>query len=444
MDTNKMQQSIKITPAPKNRVEEYFASNRYLQKYEMHLGKVYSERKYNDPASSLCLPHDEELLSAVGAAVDAVVSPDLRWVVVVGIGGSNLGTQAVYEALNGVEANLKDSVTPKLFFLDTNSPLRVKALFELLDRDIVSIEQVVVNVISKSGTTTETAANFEVIFQYLQNRFGKDAKKQFVITTDIDSKLWIAAKAKGLLLLPVPKEVGGRFSVFSAVGLFPLMLAGVYIEDFRAGAVEMLKSLGSYNLKQNLAMQSALEIYTNYLEDRETYVNFFFNPELESLGKWYRQLMAESLGKKDNIHYAEVRTGITPVVSIGSVDLHSMAQLYFGGPNDKFTSIIYAQDNSLDVKVPEKLELDLVDSLKGKSFSNITEAIIAGLDLAYANNNIPCNRIEIAEISAKTLGAYMQMRMLEIMYMGHFMNIDAFNQPSVEDYKNETRKFLEK
>ena len=149
---------------------------------------------------------------------------------------------------------------------------------------------------------------------------------------------------------------------------------------------------------------------------------FYFAPELESLGKWYRQLVGESLGKSHDV-------GITPIVSIGSTDLHSMAQLYFGGPRDKFTNLI-------------RVENEQGTAALAKSFFKIMNAIYGGVRAAYIKNQLPFTEIIFEDISEHTLGAYMQFKTMEIMYLGRLMDVNAFDQPAVEDYKEETRKLL--
>ena len=239
---------------------------------------------------------------------------------------------------------------------------------------------------------------------------------------------------KDIKKIAVPKNVGGRYSVLSAVGLFPLHLAGINIDALHKGADQAVIDCTSKNLSKNYSMLSAILTFLHWKKGINIHNTFFFNPELESLGKWYRQLMAESIGKKKDLKGKVVRRGITPIVSIGSTDLHSMAQLYFGGPKDKFTNIVYGKRKD-NIFIPK---------IEGKNFKNIMDAIYGGVVAAYKKNNLPFLTIELENISEKTLGYYLQFRMIEMMYLAQLMQVNAFNQPGVEDYKKETRKLLEK
>jgi glucose-6-phosphate isomerase len=160
------------------------------------------------------------------------------------------------------------------------------------------------------------------------------------------------------------------------------------------------------------------------------------------MGKWYRQLMRESIGKEHDKEGNVAHIGITPMVSIGSTDLHSMAQLYFGGPRDKFTCFVSAPQEE-DVAISqEQVFLHLVEGIQGKTFAQIMEAIMGGVRAAYQKNELPYVDIALPEISEVVLGQYLQFRMMEMMFLAQFLNVNAFDQPNVEDYKAETRKLL--
>ena len=164
---------------------------------------------------------------------------------------------------------------------------------------------------------------------------------------------------------------------------------------------------------------------------------------MESVGKWYRQLTGESIGKRENLDGEEAHEGITPIVSIGSTDLHSMAQLFYGGPHDKLTTLVYAKQSPAEVKVPQDLVFPgLVDDITGKSYKEIMQAIYGGVKKAYEKNGLPYMEILFPEISEYTVGQFLQFKMCEMMYLAQLLNVNAFNQPAVEDYKSETRELL--
>jgi glucose-6-phosphate isomerase len=240
--------------------------------------------------------------------------------------------------------------------------------------------------------------------------------------------------------LPVPKEVGGRFSVFSAVGLFPLTLAGFDTEQLLLGARD---ALASSLQKENHALRLAESIYLAHKGGASILNFFFFNPELESLGKWARQLYAESLGKEKDKGGKVVRAGLTPIVSIGSTDLHSMAQLYFGGPHDKMTLFVHVAERSR-LHVPEKgLFVDVIPVIKNKSPEAIMKAIYDGTTAAYSTHKLPCGEILLPAISPYALGMFFELHMMAVMYLGEMLHVNTFDQPNVEDYKRVTKEILE-
>ena len=197
------------------------------------------------------------------------------------------------------------------------------------------------------------------------------------------------------------------------------------------------------DLDQNPALIPATLLFLNLKAQKTINDNFFFAPQLESLGKWYRQLMGESIGKENDIDGKTIRSGINPTVSIGSTDLHSMGQLYLGGPADKFTTFIWARNHEDAVSLPKNpLMPELVPNLHGKSAQQIMEAILEGTKTAYSKQEIPYMEIVLAEISAYTLGEFLQFKMIEMMYLGKLMNVNTFDQPNVELYKQETKKIL--
>jgi len=403
--------------------------------YRERLQTIVQKKDWSAKEASLLLPRDKKTQTEVAKLVSHFNIKRLKKVVVIGIGGSNLGAQAVYEAMKPHTTKpLAD-----LLFLDTVSPAKLKEVENQL-RSCTSSEQFVLVAISKSGSTTETMVNLEVLLHGLQKKF-KDVHKRLVVISDLGSKFWNAAKDKKIHTLAIPASVGGRFSVFSAVGLFPLALVGIDVYALVRGAKQSLEeNLGSG--PNQTALVSAALLYRHAQEKRIIHNSFFFAPELESLGKWYRQLMGESLGKEKDASGKKVNTGITPIVSIGSTDLHSMAQLYMGGPDDKFTSFVTI-DKVPDVSVPPKLMFTgMVDHIERKGVHEVMEAIAQGVKAAYTKTKRPFMTFAFETSSERELGYYMQTRMLEIMYVAHLLKINAFDQPNVEGYKVETKRRL--
>lgn len=424
---------------------ELDAGKEALKDYMKFLWDVARADDYDEPEASINLPLDDGFKDLLVKKIQERKNKELKHIIIVGIGGSNLGTMALYRALRGRLGSFLNTNAPKIVFVDTVSPALVAQVADLLNNQINSPEEILVNVISKSGETTETVSNFEVLYQVLKDRFGDKINERLIFTTDKGSKLWNEAESKKLDLLEVPKQVGGRYSVLSAVGLFPLGLADFNIQGFWDGAGEMAKKCLNEDVYQNPAIISAVATYFNYTKGFNIYNSFYFNPELKSLGKWYSQLMAESIAKEFNLVGEKINVGITPIVSIGSTDLHSMATLFLGEPKNKFTQFIYASQKENSPIVPNDLFLPgLVPDIAGKSLADIMNAIFYGVKIAYIKNALPYTELVLHEVSESSLGQYLQLKMMETMYLARLIGINAFDQPKVEDYKHETREILKK
>ena len=424
---------------------ELGAGKEKLRDYIDYIGKVSKSMDYETAESSINLSLDENSKKVLFDKIKERKNKELKYIIVVGIGGSNLGTMALYRALRGRLDVFLHENDPKMIFVDTVSPSLITQIVNFLNGQVKNPEEVLVNMVSKSGNTTETVANFEVIYSVLKKRFGDAANDRLVFTTAKGTKLWQLAEEKKIDLLEVPQKVSGRYSVLSPVGLFPLGLANFNVDRFLEGASEMVQKCLNHDTYQNPALASAILTHFHYGRGIRIYNNFYFNPELKSLGKWYTQLMAESIGKEFDTDNQKVNTGITPIVSIGSTDLHPMAQLFFAGPRDKFTQFVYASQKEGSSVVPSELFLPgLVPDIGGKKTVDIMDAIFEGVKIAFYKNGLPYSEIIMHEITEDTLGQYLQLKMIETMYLAHLLGVNAFDQPKVEDYKRETREILKK
>lgn len=409
-----------------------------LETYTTRLREVRGSKAYTEYESSINLPNDDELLTHVKEVAHTVVTPQMKYSIVIGIGGSNLGTKAIYDAVYGARDLIEPTRFPKMLFAETTDPEWLATAQSLL-KGLTRPEEVLVTVISKSGGTTETMANFEVLMQTLREKFG-DVTGRVVAITDEGSKLWEAAGAQQMQRLAIPAPVGGRYSVLSAVGLLPLLSVGIDITQLRKGASEMLdRTLG----EDNIAAQSAAVLALARNNGQVINDNFMFHPELESVGKWYRQLMGESVGKEQSLTGETVHAGITPTVSLGSTDLHSVGQLYLGGPKDKLTTFV-SSAQSVKVSVPtQRVFPDLVPVATGKTAEQIMAAILQGTQIAYQKAGLPYMEVVLDDLSVASLGAYLQFKMVEMMYLGQLLGVNSFDQPNVESYKIETKRLLE-
>jgi glucose-6-phosphate isomerase len=406
-----------------------------------HMKQAF-DQTYSDKRCSINLAFDEAMIKQISDLVERKKHLNPEYLIVVGIGGSNLGAIAVQQAVLGRIYNEKNPFL-KILYADTVDADQIHDIITLIQPILKNGKHILLCGISKSGGTTETIANFEILVDLLES-YEENAGDYVVTITDDQSKLWHLAQKKDYSILTIPKKVGGRFSVFSPVGLFPLAMLGIDIKELRTGAQDMVTRCLNGDIKNNPAAMSALLIYHHYMQKRNIHDLFLFSTDLESIGKWYRQLMAESIGKEYDQQGNKVYTGITPTVSIGSVDLHSMAQLYLGGPFDKFTTFVSVHQNNNQVNIPNKPDFDqLVQGIQQRPISEIMSAIYQGTKKAFEKGKRPFIEIILSDKSERSIGQFLQMKMMEIMYLGALMNVNPFDQPNVESYKVETRSVLE-
>ncbi len=398
----------------------FFHKKGEISNYLKKIKNILKEKNYKFPESFLLLPTEKPIFLKK-------IPKNLKLIIVVGIGGSSLGTEAVYKALKRKKADLVE-----IFFLDTLNPLSFSELISKLKLAPLKRDEIAVCLVSKTGKTFETIANFFVLLRVLK----RYQPKIFVITNE-GSILWDFAKKRNYSILSIPKEVSGRYSVLSNVGIFPLALAGVDPKELLAGAKEVNKICLIANPLKNPALASALIIFYHYKEGKNIYSNFVFPPDLEFFGRWYCQLMAESLGKD--------KKGITPTVTVGTTDFHSLAQLYFDGPRDKLINFVFVKNLNHDFQIPPNRDLDfLFPGSEGKKIWELTLAIFEGVKKAYIKKKLPFTETILPELDERSLGALFQMKMIEIIFLAKLMRVNAFDQPGVELYKKETRKILRK
>ncbi len=422
-------------------------TSRSLAPYLAELGQVVENRDENHLAASLLLSDDKAALGQSSALAARLGSPNL--VIVVGVGGSNLGALAVSQALLGPYHN---SLEPnrQLIFADTTDAPSISAILSLARQCQDSGGSVVINVISKSGATLETMA----LFTILRDALPDLPSSHIVVTTDASSALERQASASGWPCLTLPKMVGGRYSVFSNAGLFPLALMGIETGELLSGAAAMRKQClaSGRDAAKNPALHIAAGLEYHRLQGRTIHDQFLFSNSLCGAGQWYRQLMAESLGKERKAAAGgknqpaggkKIHVGITPTVSIGSTDLHSMVQLDLAGPADKTHRFVSVASFADDPRVPDDERLNsLVPHAGGKTVSQLMDSILHGAKTAFSARHIPFIDVRLPALSAHAMGQLMQMEMVEIMLLGRLMKVNAFDQPAVEEYKKETRKKL--
>ncbi len=358
---------------------------------------------------------------------------DYNVFILIGIGGSNLASMAIIDAIKGLNHNYLNS--KKIYYLDTTDADDLNDLLNILKKNHLK-DKILVNIISKSGTTTETIANYFILKKELNFE-----NISFVFTSDKNSKLWDFAIENKEDVLEIPAKIGGRFSVFSNVSLFPLAFMGINCKKLLEGARNILENLKSANFEENIPFKTAIAQYFHYKENKIALNHFFFSKRFENLGKWERQLIGESLGKEYNLNSKKINCGIIPLISIGSTDLHSMAQLYLGGPNNIFHVLIKIK-NKKNFKISDKEIETLIPNLNKKSFSNIMDAIYEGTKGAFIEKKIPFYEISFEMLDEYEIGQFLQMKILEVIYLANLLNINPFGQDNVEDYKIITKKYL--
>ncbi|WP_457748073.1 glucose-6-phosphate isomerase [Sulfurimonas sp.] len=349
-------------------------------------------------------------------------------IVVIGIGGSTLGTYAIYKFLK----HSRD-LEKKLIFLETTDPIDIKSKVENID-----LSDTLFIVISKSGTTVETVA----IFKYINSLIRCD-KNNTVIVTESDSKLKTYADKNQMQSFEIPKNVGGRFSVFSAVGLLPLAIVGIDIDELLQGAQKSYENFFEKNDVYKRLLKKA-RFLVEYKNSFNINVVFSYSSRLEGFNKWYIQLWGESLGKID---INSTRQGLTPVGIIGPIDQHSFLQLIIEGRRDKTLTVVKVENFDNDLKIPAiTLDgLEELDYLNNLEFSSLIKSQADATIEAIQNlNDIPCDVITIDGVCESAIAALMYEYELLTSLCAKFMYIDAYNQPGVEAGKIILKKKLKK
>jgi glucose-6-phosphate isomerase len=357
--------------------------------------------------------------------------------VVLGIGGSALGPIAVQSALNSPFYNLldkKDRKRPRFFVEDNVDPERIAAMLELIDP-----KKTLFNVITKSGSTAETMSAFIIVRDILMKKLGaKGLKTNMVATTDSKKGLLRdIVDREGLRSFEVTDGVGGRFSVLTPVGLLPAAMAGIDIKGMLAGAAAMDKRCASGLLSRNPALMGAVLQYLADTEKKKTIqVMMPYSNALRDIADWFRQLWAESLGKKYALDGSVVHTGQTPIKALGATDQHSQVQLYNEGPNNKTITFIRVESFRRKVKIPSAYKnVSGLAYLGGHEMGELLNAEETATEIAVTANKRPNCTIRMPEINAKTVGQLIYMLELQTVYAGAFYGINTFDQPGVEEGK---------
>ncbi len=384
------------------------------------------------------LPYNQDEVVASILETAKKVRKSCKYFVVLGIGGSALGPIAVFTALKHLHYNdLKDKKRggPKFYVEDNVDPERMNALF-----DVIEPEKTIFNVITKSGSTSETMSQYLIIWDMLKAKFGENAKDHVIATTSKASgNLIKIAKEEGLTTFYIPDSVGGRFSELCPVGLLPAAVLGVDIKAMLKGAAYMDKICSKADPYKNPAMAFAILQYIAVLKGKNISVMMPYADSLRYMADWYCQLWAESIGKEVHKDGSPAYVGQTPVKSLGVTDQHSQVQLYTEGPFDKVVTFVAVDEYRSTVTIPNGCEeFPNVNFLCGHTLNELISTEMAATAYALNKKERLNNTIYLPEVNAFTLGEFMFMFELATAYMGEMLNIDTYNQPGVEEGKNAT------
>lgn len=397
-----------------------------ISKYSETLIGSAQKKEYSTHESSLAISGDATYQRAITKAL--VPFRGVTHVVLVGIGGSSLGTEAVYHAL-------KTNTSPVLTVLDTINAESITQLSAVF-RKCKDPAQIAVVVISKSGSTTETITNASKVIEMGEMKFGDIFRKQIIFIGDKESEFYKVGKKKKILCFSFPSIIGGRYSVFTAVGIVPLTLLGIDTQSLRDGA-------NAVCTKEEIAAitTQAAALALHATEGFHTVNLFTFNERLHTVGLWYRQLLAESVGKQMTKKRTPFLYPLLPIVST-KADLHSMTELYLGGYKNMYTHFLsYSEGESFSVSGSHWL-VNHMPFLKEKKSTVINGAIKTGVIQAYDDQKLPYRVTEMESCSAYEVGKLLNAFMVEVMCLASALDIDPFNQPSVELYKKHTRVTL--
>ncbi|MCB5234412.1 MAG: glucose-6-phosphate isomerase [Candidatus Cloacimonetes bacterium] len=420
-------------------------SNPYLksaidpQLIQSHLSKVQAARQEiaKDRRANILGFYDlpEKDLSRIMDYTQSL-DPKFDTMLVLGIGGSALGNKAVYNALK-TEACLEKRVIT----YDNVDPVFLHEILQDIDMDTTLF-----NVITKSGTTAETMAGYMIITDILQKKYPADYHKRLVITTDEEKGfLRQVVKDRGYSSFSVPDNVGGRFSVLTDVGLLSSAFAGIDIAAMLDGARQIREISENEDIMQNPPFLNGLLHYLYLKEGKNISVMMPYSNSLYDFADWYRQLWAESLGKRFDREGREIFVGQTPVKALGTTDQHSQIQLYAEGPNDKVITFLTVENFNHDYVIPNlHPEREEVSYLGGKCLSELLNAERLATEIALSKAGRPNANLIFPKLNAENLGAAIMMYQIQTVFTGKLLDINPLDQPGVEAGKIATYALMGK
>ena len=348
---------------------------------------------------------------------------------VIGIGGSYLGARACIDALSHTFYNVLSKNkrrTPEIYFVGNN--ISSKYLTDLLD--VIDGKDISINVISKSGTTTEPAIAFRILKEYLENKYGiTEARKRIYATTDKEKgALRQLADDEGYETFNIPDDVGGRYSIFTPVGLLPIAVAGIDIDKIMEGAIAGLNDYSNTNMEENPCYQYAAIRNILYNKGRDIEILVNYEPSLQYLSEWWKQLFGESEGKDGK--------GIYPGSANFTTDLHSIGQLIQDGKRNLFETTVNIESSKENIVLKANEDnLDGLNFLEGKNLDFVNKKAFEGTLMAHVNGNVPNLIINVPELNEFYFGKLIYFFEKACAISGYTLGVNPFDQPGVEEYK---------
>ncbi len=386
------------------------------------------------------LPFDKQLPDDLKSLGDRIAA-EVDNFVVLGIGGSALGSTALHMALHHPYYNLlprdRRGDRPRIFVIDNPDPELAAGVLENLN-----LNRTAVNIISKSGGTTETMALAMLFLKEMEGKIGREKMRERVIATTDPGRgaLRALAEREGYRTLEVPPDVGGRFSVLSAVGLLSAAVSGVDIAAVIDGARIMNEACFEPDVASNPALAAAvLKSIAYFSKGKSITVMMPYSNALVGIADWFKQLWAESLGKRVDRSGKVINIGQTPIEALGATDQHSQVQLYMEGPYDKLITFLAVKEYRERVSIPDiGFDDEAISYLSGKTLNDLIKAEQRAMALALAQAGRPNMTIELDEISERTVGMILYMLEVQTAITGEIFKVDTFNQPGVEKGKKLT------
>ncbi len=413
-----------------------------LRKYDKQVIEIHKELHENENNENefigwLHLPtnYNKEEFERIKRAANKIKS-DSEVFVVIGIGGSYLGARAVIESLTSTFYNMTSSrKTPQIFYVGNNmSPNYMNDLIECIGNKDISI-----NVISKSGTTTEPAIAFRIFREFMESKYGIDeARKRIYVTTDKErGALKKLAKEEEYETFVIPDNVGGRYSVLTAVGLLPIAVAGINIDKLMEGARTGESRFCEESLKYNECYQYAVARNMLYKKGKKTEIIANYEPKMLFFTEWWKQLYGESEGKD--------KKGIFPAGVTFTTDLHSLGQYIQDGERNIFETVISIKNPGSDIKIKKDAEnVDGLNFVADKTMDYVNKKAMEGTIEAHVSGGVPNILITMEKLDEENLGELIYFFELACGMSARILGVNPFNQPGVEAYKKNMFRLLGK